>query len=374
VQPLVIPPRDTLTGDQVVALVQSAAIVTDFGADLIGLSLLPTEDLSPVLAGGTVARNSYSTLHLTGKLAITADLDWGSALIRPWYSMSDGVNTAKFNLGAHYTSTPGHSLAESPTTHQVQTYDILSILDDPVADVHSVPVGTGYLAAVESILLARGVQQYIIDQAAAASALPDNRVWAFDDRTTWLTIVNDLLAAVGYAGIWSDWDGRLRAGPYTRPIERGPEWLYDTGLYTGMLSINRSVEHDYYAAPNRWVFYRANNIDSTPPVEGDGIYTYINQRIGETSVEARRRVISRAPIGLDVANHAALVALAQQTIDADMRVPTKWTAQTSPNPLHWHFDRIYLNDPAAGPAADLLCTSWSLPLNGDDQQHEWTLI
>lgn len=375
-QPPIAPPRNTLTLAQVVALIQDAAGITvSGGAELVDASLNKVEDFTDDLAGGSVTRTAYATLHGTAQLAITRVLDWGAARVRPYIILDSGVTAARWNLGVYYTSTPVRDLEEQPITFDVQCYDVLSILNDPVGDAYAVAAGVGYLAAVEAILLARGVAAgaYLIDQALSATVLPTDRVWAFDETITWLTICNNLLASIGYAGLWSDWDGRIRAEPYQTPRTRAPEWLYDDGTYTSMLGTARTIEHDYFAVPNRWVFYRSNNIDSTAPTDGNGRYVYQNDFRGETSVQARGRVITRV-VGLDVADHTSLVNRAQMTIDADMTVPTKWKAVTSPNPLHWHFDRMVIQDTGAGPPVDVVGTQWTLPLDGGGQTHEWTVL
>ncbi len=141
-----------------------------------------------------------------------------------------------------------------------------------------------------------------------------------------------------------------------------------------MLSPARSVDRDFFEAPNRWVFVRQNNVDDVSPIEGNGIYTYTNDYAGDTSVEARDgRIITKVEY-VDAADHEALVRQAQITIDADMRVATTVRVSTSPNPLHWHFDRLLIDDPDLGRWADVLGTQWTFPLDGGDMQHDWTIL
>lgn len=373
-QPLVIPPREDLTEAQVVDLIQTASgVVIGCGCELLDLNLTVLEDITEDFQGGSVSRGSYDTLHGTASLTVARELPFGWAILRPYLTLSDGSVTARFRLGAYFTNTPSRHLAEKPVKYDIQCYDILSALDDQVGDAYAVEDGTGYLAAIEAILIARGITQYVIDQDAVASVLPTDRVWAFDDTTTWLTIVNDLLASIGYAGIWSDWDGKLRCHPYIRPIDRGSEWTYDVGGLTSMLATARSSHRDFTLAPNRWVFVRQNNIDSTPPTEGDGVYTYVNELAGDTSVAGRKRTITKK-VSVDVADQVSLLAAAQRTIDADTHIPVKVAAETFPNPLHWHFDLLNLDDPALGPATHVLGTRWTLPLDGGNQSHEFTIL
>jgi hypothetical protein len=98
-------------------------------------------------------------------------------------------------------------------------------------------------------------------------------------------------------------------------------------------------------------------------VEGAGIYTFTNDHNGPTSVAARNgRVITATPVQVDAVDQAALMARAQISIDADLRLKTTFEVSAFRNPLHWHFDRLAVNDPGLGPLMDVLVTQWTLPL------------
>lgn len=367
-------PRDALPAATVTRLIRGAsAIIVGSGAELLAPDLTVTEDVSAWLLGGTVERHAYNTLHGAANLSISRELDWGSALIRPYMTLTDGLALARFNLGAYYTATPDRPFGDSPPTYAVACYDILQVLDDPVGDAYSVDAGVAYLQAVADILDSRGVLVYLIDQTAAGKVLPSPRTWVLDDNTTWLNIVNDLLSSIGYQGMFSDWDGRLVAQPYRTPSTRQSEWTY-TADATAIHGPDGTVSHDFYSAPNRWVFYRTNGTDGTTPVEGDGIYTFVNDATGPTSVTARGGRVITKPMGLDVADQASLISSAQTTIDADMSIGTKVSTASGPNPLHWHFDRITVNDAGIGQTAEYLSTDWSLALDLGAMAHTWTQL
>lgn len=368
------PPRDALTAAAVTRLIRGApAIVVGCGVESIALDLTATEDLSASLLGGSVERHAYNTLHGQASLQITRELDFGSAILRPYLTLTDGITLARFNLGAYYPATPDRPFGEIPPTYTVACYDILQVLDDLVGDAYSIDAGTSYLQAVTDILDGRGVLVYSVDQAAAGKVLPTARTWPLDDQTTWLSIVNDLLASIGYQGIWSDWDGRLVVQQYQTPATRSSEWTY-TADAVAIHGPDGTVSHDYYAAPNRWVAYRSNNVDSTPPVEGDGIFTVTNAATGPTSIAGRGgRVITR-PLPIDVADQASLIAAALISIDADMQIGTKVTTASGPNPLHWHFDRITVNDAAIGAPAEYLSTDWTMALDLGAMAHTWVAL
>jgi hypothetical protein len=383
-QPPTAPPRDGLTDVVVASLLRDAAgVETAAGCELVDLDLNVVEDITDRLAAGEVRRDSNAaSVHGSARLAVEGALDWGTAILRPYMTLSAPGVTARFNLGAYFTPTPTTQAGGDPLVHDVEAVDILDLLDDPVGDAYAVPAGDSYLATVEEILLGRGYTRYVLDQRDIGMVLPTARTWSMDQNMTWLGIVNDLLSSIGYQPIWSDWDGQPRIEPYATPAARASEWLYDTGLDTSMLTEDRSVERDLYKAPNKWVFYRSNNLDAAPPVEGDGVYTYVNQFDGPTSVQARDgRTITRPPVPLDIADHAALIAAAQIIIDADMRPKTTVKVGGPPNPLHWHQDRLSVDDPAiaavagvVGPVVEVIGMRWTLPLDGKNMSHEWQVM
>lgn len=375
-QPFTGSPREALTAAQIVQLIRDDASVSmGYGAELISRSLTTLRDISDVFKGGSVTRSSYADLHGSAVLGIGDNLDWGSALIRPYITMTSPSVTARFNMGAYFTSTPKTTYGRTPIVHEVDGIDILDGLRDQVGESYSVPSGTSYLSKVEEIILGQGYPSgsYLIDQSSAASILPTDRTWAIDENPTWSGIVNDLLSSIGYMGVWSDWDGRLRITPYISPSDRPSEWTYDTGSSTSMLGPLRTVERDTFNTPNRWIFYRSNNIDSTPPVEGNGLITIINLANGPTSISGRGRTITKV-VPLDVADQGSLVTRAAQTVDADISVQAHVELPTWPNPLHWHFDRVTVNDSDLGPTQEALVTKWTLALDGRSMSQEWTLL
>lgn len=368
----------SLTSAQIVTLLQdSPSIVLAGGLELVDIGLNVLDDVSDDLTGGEVARDSYADLHGTASFKLTRPLDWGGGLVRPYLTVTGGTQTsgvlsARFNLGVYHPTVPEFSTLEDPPTYEVSGFDILLRLADPVGDAYAVAAGDSYLAKVEEILLSRGYTAYVINQYAAGTVAPTDRAWAFEDGLTWLTVVNDLLASIGYAGIWSDWDGRLRCEPYVLPQDRQVEWTYTDATETTMLGLGRQYVQDYTDAPNRWVVYRSNNVDDVPPVEGNGMVTIQNDAIGKASVEARGdRVITKV-VGVDVADQGALIARANEIVQTDMDVPLVITTTlTGPNPLHWHFDRLFLD--TAEFLGDVQCTSWSLPLPPDQGEMALTL-
>ncbi len=378
-QPIIEAVRAGVTVAQVRYLIEGAPDLTvGCGLDITDLAQDDVTNVSGqfdgIFGGGEVERSTYATLHGACRLSLSSALEWGWAVVKPYMTLASGSITARFNLGAYYVNTPKRSTREQPTTYDVQGYDLLYALDTLVGDSYSIAKGTPILGRIEEILLARGFTKYIIDQSRADAVAPDNRVWQLADNRTWLNVVNDLLGMVGYQGVWSDWNGALRCQAYQRPVERAAEWYLPADAWTSVLGDDAEVEFDYFAAYNRWVGVRSNNIEDTAPVEGDGIYTYSNDSDGITSIEARRGLVLTRKEDFEVASQADLVTQVLAMADADSTVPTRINTTTGPLPLCWHADRYLVDSPAIGPPSDVLGVSWNLPLNGDPMTHSWSVL
>lgn len=381
-QPPTDGPRSGFTTAQVAYLIEnSSSFDTDMGMELLtGLDLTLEEDISPDVASVQITRNSLANLHAALTMSMNRPLNWGRSLVRPYMTFTgptspgSGLSTMKFYQGVYFTDTPETDLSETPPRYDVTGYDILSILDDAVGDAYSVDTGVGHLDTVEAILQSRGVTRYVIDPDARDRVVSSPIVYTMEDNITWLRVVNDLLSAVGYAGVWSDWNGVLRCQIYQSPSDRSPEWVMTSDVATTLMTQRRRILHDYYDAPNRWVFYRSNNTEDPAPADGDGRWEYVNDFTGETSVEARGGRVITKTVGLDAADQASLVRAGQSIVDSDMSIPTTIPIETAPFPLAWHFDKINVSDPILGASLDVMATQWSLNLDGSDMSWEWSVI
>ena len=373
-QQIVEPVRSHLTATQIRYLIERAPSITvGAGLEATDLAQVDVLDITEDFLGGTVERSGYATLHGAGTLQVTRPLEWGWQVIRPYMTITDGIRTARFNLGAYFTNTPQRVTGETPPTWEVVCYDLLYRLDKTVGGSYSVAKGTLILERVEDILTARGYTLYLIDQSRAADVTPDAKTWAMDTSVTWLTIVNDLLGMVGYQGIWSDWNGYMRCQPYQRPLDRGYEWYLAADQYSILDPVAR-VEFDYHDAYNRWVGIRQNNPEDAAPVEGNGVYTLENQSVGPTSIEARGGMVNTRQESFDIVSQADLITAVNTMADADMSVPTTISTTTGPLPLAWHFDRYLVDNPELGVPTEVLNTNWRLPLNGEPMEHVWTVL
>ena len=387
-QPVTGAPRDGLTAAQVTALLTGSQLSVDFGADVLDASLNVTADLTPDLQSCTVSRDMTAAVHGSVQMTVTRQLAWGKDRVRPYLLLSSSLLpgvVARFNLGVYLLTTPDTPLAESPVTYQVSGFDQLHILQGYVGDSYHVDAAANVLDAVRSALSSAGVAApVLLDSSASAAVYPaGGKTWpvtggASNDPTvgaagaTWMTVVNDLLAAVGYQSVWCDWDGNFRSGPYVDPSLRSAEWAFTVGdLVAGVVEEDRTVSADVWGVPNKWVFFQNG---ASAPVEGTSQYTVNNSSSGLSSQTSLGRTVCAQPKGLDAVDYAALKTQGDKIVADALRVTETITAKLSPFPLAWHMDVATWNDPALGSARTVYGHSWSLPCDGSAMSYVWQTV
>ena len=374
-QPALEPPRDELTEAEVASAIEADKVEVTPGLELLDTDDNLVEDISGDLLTGAVSRQNYADIHGTCRLSISRQLEWGRQRLRPYMIVEgDGVS-ARFNLGVFLPSTPTRTVGESPETYEVEGYDKLSILQTPIGRGWRISDGTSYLTAVRDLIDDAGETKVKLDPTSTAT-LPYDRAFPLDENTTYLSAINELLAAVNYRGLWVDWDGYFRSEPYIAPASRAPEWTYDSDDERTIVGEFRSEETDLFDVPNVWVFYITTALPGGAlPVEGNGIYTVTNQSDGPASIDGRGGQAKRRVMGLDVPNHAALVARGDAIVAQDKQPTSKITLTTGPMPLVWHFDVALLRDEALPPSPrKLLSQGWTLPLDGSDMSQEFKAV
>jgi hypothetical protein len=366
-QTLTAPPREHLTADQVRAIVRGHVDV-DIGADLLDADGAFLEDLtSDLQAGGSVELNSHRTVHRTCRVLLSRELDWGAVRLRLWMTLASKTTglALKAFVGVFLLETPTTVTGRTPRTWVVEGYDLLGALAVDGGRTYRVAAGTKITDAVVQAIAAAGITATVqLASTGDAPTLPSDMVWSMRDDVTWLRIVNDLLAAGGYRGLWADHLGRYRSEPYRPPQDRGVEWEYDAGHVDTILGDRMELTTDLWQIPNRWVFY-VDDPARGEPVAGDTLYIVDTPDTDPTSAAARGRVIPRK-VAVDAADHASLVSQGDRIAARDREVTTRAAVTVGANPLHGHFDVIRLVDAEAGVSGKWQVTSWSLPLDGSD--------
>lgn len=368
-------PRGAYTDAQIVGLLVAENLTVGAGCELLDASDVVVADISDDLVDGTVRRECLAAVHGTCELTLTRALAWGRDRVRPYMVLSGdtglGYVEARFNLGVYVMTSPERVL-RSDATISVNGFDKLHLLQALVGDSYSVPAGASYLDAVRAAILAAGAGALVLlDASAADKTLPAAMSWPLssESQASWLSIVNDLLAAIGYRGIWADQDGYFRSEPYRDPRTRPLEWRFNVDdARTTIVGEQRTLTQDTWGVPNYWRFLRRDL--TTAGVEGQGQYTVTNDSDGPTSLQALGRRVARVEF-LDAADQASLIVQGDAIVATDRRVSAVLALTSGPLPIAGHFDVAAYTDGQTPNLTRLQARSWELPLSGADMSWQW---
>lgn len=377
-QLLTAPPRADLTDTEVTNLLVADNITVAAGCELLSTLDEFVEDISADLVGGTVRRECLADVHGTCDLTLSRTLAWGRDRVRPYMVVSadtpGGYISARFNLGVYLLTSPQRTLGTDTTT-DVSGFDKLHLLQAVVGDSYTVAAGAAYLDSVRNAIRAAGAGDLVLlDATAADKVLPSAMSWPLSAQTqaTWLTVVNDLLSAIGYRGVWADQDGYFRSAPYVAPQQRPLEWRFNVDdARTTIVGETRTVVEDVWGVPNRWRFLRRDLLNT--PFEGGGQYTVDNVNDGPTSQVALGRIVPRVE-WLDAADQASLIVQGDAIVATDRRVSATLKLTTGPLPIAGHFDVAAYADTLAPAFTRLQATRWELPLTGGEMTWEWEAV
>lgn len=354
-----------LTPAEAVALIEADHIHVDAACDLLDADDALILDISDDLVTGSVQLAVDRTLHRTARLEISRELQWGWQRLRPWLLLSsDGETWHRWPLGVFLISTPERRIDSTPAVWTVDCFDKLDVLVNPHVD-YSLASGELILEAVEDLITGAGESNHGLDQAAAATTTPADRVFPMSENMTTLEICNTLLASLAYEPLWVDRNGVFRSSPQREPADRPTVWSYSTASSATTVAQQRSVVADFYKAANQVIGVNTDGGALTYiPTEGDGIYTASNLTDGPTSVAGRGGRTIRKVFSEFYANQAALVTAVSLVLAEEKRVDTLVSMSVSPNPVHGMHDIVSLTDPDASIDGRFAVTGWSIPLDG----------
>lgn len=346
-----------------IALINSPQQLIKVGLDLLDSNDMVAADLSADFAReGTVSHQNYANIHGTlSGLRIARSLNWGVDRVRPYMTIDDGIRSSRFNLGVYIVTTPSQAIGTTIPDYSVTAYDKLYLLNAELGDSYWVDSGTSYLSAVQAALTSSGTGLTATLEGGSTAVLSTPMVWALDgDKpVTWLQVINDLLGAIGYQGLWSDNDGKLRSGPYQTLASRGPEWAFNVAdAATSIVYQDRTVETDAFRTYNWWRYIRKGY--ALPVSEANGQYT-VDRSNGARKLKKVRTI--------DAADQQSLIALAERDIEADMLRTRTVKIKTGALPALGHFDVFTYNDPDIG-SYKAMARSWSLDLATGQTQIE----
>jgi hypothetical protein len=358
-------------------VIESPYVHVEVGLELLDSDDKLIEDITTDLMGGSLRRSNFARVHGTLEVDITKELQWTNQRLKPYMTlacMDCGHEELFSELGIYLPTTPKRTTGETPETFRVTAYDKIYMLDTIRRGSYSVSAGTSYVEAVETLLDEIG-EPHSINPDAIAKTLSTTRVWQLDEKNTNLAIINDLLSAIGYRGLWCDQTGRFRSEPWESPVTRATTYDYLADTTASILNPGADLTRDLHEIPNVAVFIRDDpDPGASIPIEGNGIYIKTNQSSSATSIDERGREVVAGPFRVDVADQESLERYGDRRFEVMTQPKEYLDVVTGPNLLQWHADVVRLTWSLLGyNLRRFTVINWELSFNDFQMKQSWSL-
>lgn len=298
-----------------------------------------------------------ATLELTGDVSVEVL----SRRFRLWteWQLLDG-SWARWHLGVFVVTNPGavadDGVLVTRTLHLADKSYIWSLakLNEPV----EVAAGTVATDWVINDLSTRFGED-LVSISPSTGTVGDVGL-LFEQGTSWLEVYSRVLGTIGHDQLTADEDGRPAAQSLSVLDGRAAEHTYAPG--EGKILQAGSVEPLSPTLPNVLRF-SARQGPSLGNIEGNGLYTVVNQSTGPGSIDSRGFEVEQR-IDVDAADQAALEAIG----DAEKQRffaggGERFSGRVALNPRHSDRDVIALSLPRLDlDGTTWLVTEWTYPL------------
>jgi hypothetical protein len=284
----------------------------------------PLGDLDGV-TGGSAEVVAQSVLGGSGSLELdhTSDVDWMSHRVRATFH--DGELSWPVGTFLLTSPTEGHDDNLGVVSYSVGLLTKMNVLaEDTVEDRYSVAAGTQVVPRVVSLIKSAGESR--IAATDSTSTLTSGLTW--EAGTSKLTIINDLLQAIGYWSLWCDGSGLFRVEPYVNPADRPVSLTFEHGE-ASIHFPDWEKEQNLSDVPNMFIA-KGQGDEVDPPLVG--VATNENPE-SPFSFQARGRWITAVEEGVEGDSQGVFDAYAAQKLREAMAPVSRLTVRHAMVPL-----------------------------------------
>lgn len=251
--------------------------------------------------------NPLANLGDSGSLTLLAgseNVDFMKHRVRVSYDPGvDGVSA--WDVGVFLFSEPGLDREETHSVTSVGLVSKLAILDDDAVEgSYTVPKGANVVETVLSLIESTGETRATI----AASQEYVREPIVFDAGESKLTIINQLLDAIGYWALTVNGEGIYVSGRYVAPADRPVTWDFVEGEHATHAA-KWSRQQDLTGVPNR-IICRTTGTDEEPALVGVALNEDTRSPF---SFQARGRWVTRV-YDVEATSQAQINAMAQRRL------------------------------------------------------------
>ncbi|KKI20564.1 MULTISPECIES: hypothetical protein [unclassified Leucobacter] len=208
---------------------------------------------------GEITRDATTQLRGSAQLTIVdrgQGINWLQHRCR--FRYDPGISGVEpWSWGVYIFASPNEKHSDGPVIWDVELATKLAILDEDKVDAtYSLAEGTPVVAAVQALIESAGETRFTVTPSAAL--LKSQRVW--EANTSKLSIINDLLDAIGYWALWVDREGQFRVEPYVNPKDRQPVWDFTEGE-TSIHEPDWGRGQDLSGVPNKYTVTTSGSED-----------------------------------------------------------------------------------------------------------------
>lgn len=296
--------------------------------------------------GGSIEYNSLSTLKANCNIPISLGAE--ETLNLNAIRIYEVLNKVETCLGTFLISTPASSYDNAIQNVDCTGYSTLWRLNSNTpSDRYFVAQGTNAVAEVKRILDSLGYEYDIAESTKTTSV---NVEW--DYGTSWLTIINDLLAAINYTSLCVNAMGVYIATDYVLPEDKEPDITLNEDDLDNILEPKQNNELDLFNIPNRFVMY-VNNAETN-------LCAIYERTYGETGTD-NTWVNTYVESVSDAADYDTLYAMCKKKSAESVSIYNKVQISTAITMLPTYMPTIELNHYKA--IGKYQCTSFTIDLS-----------
>lgn len=248
----------------------------------------------------------------------TKDVDWFSDELRPDVI----INGVTHHLGVFLPASVTEQETDTGKILHVEAYDrSWRIRDNYTESLLHLDAGLNYVAVVQQLLTACGVG--LISATPTTATLAEARE-DWPAGTSYLSIVNQLLAEINYNELWFDSDGIAVLEPASVPTAANIEHVLDDTNVDCLMLPAVSKQTDIYSAPNVFICI-CSNADKSGPMIATSENTNPQSPL---SINRRGRRIARVIQVNNIASHDELQAYADRLRSQSMITGETISVQT----------------------------------------------
>lgn len=271
--------------------------------------------------------------------------------IRPVYVLESGTT---YELGVFLFAEATRPRRPWGVELDASLYDLLWLFDQEIAESVSYPAGTNITDAMSDLAVDLGHPNVQVDPSSIVAGAP--LVWPVDGTTTYLDILNELAALVGFRSVYCDNAGTLRARTAPDLSTASADFTYRTSSDPGrMIAAGTITERDdLLSAPNRYI------VVDTSPQDAPIVGVYDVPDSSPLSAANRGIVVPQVHDVQGLENTAAAEAMAAAKAKEDAST-FRWVEfDAVPDPRHDTYNIVAYEDDDG----DVLVyreQSWTLP-------------